>query len=180
MKELFDECVDNSNGAQMVMSHGMTSNTDSALRRLPTLRYNVQSYRNFVLRCKAYFSKDDDMHDVIQGSFWSNNAGTPPTIEAGDTAPQTMAIQTPAKGKDSKKLVAEPVDVPKAESDGKEKLVKRCNKANRAIHSILVPGMHDECNKILDGLPDRDGKALWDAIIAEFDQPTRANTRRTC
>ena len=51
----------------------MSLNSDSALRRLPQLRYNVQSYKNFVLRYKAYFSKDDDLYDVIEGKFWINN-----------------------------------------------------------------------------------------------------------
>ena len=39
--------------------------------------------------------------------------------------------------------------------------------------------MSDECKEILDGVPERDGNALWDATVSEFDKPTRANIRRT-
>ena len=78
-----------------------TPSADSAaLRRLPQLKYNVQSYKNFILRYEAYFSRGDDLYDVLEGSFWKNRgypdvkSVAPP--QQARTTPQ-MDIKTPKK-----------------------------------------------------------------------------------
>ena len=170
------------------------TNQRDQVRRLPSLRYNLKSYKNFILRYKAYFSQDDDLCGIINGTFWEENGHAGYNIERNDvkrpivaTAAAGTSIQpTPpvAEGENQEQKADQeavqqariPPPPPQLPPDD---IKKRCVKGNRKMYAILVPGMSEETNKILDGVPERDGKALWDAIIRTFDHPTRANVRRT-
>ena len=61
------------------------------LRRLPQLRYNLKSYKNFILRYKAYFSQDDDLHGIINGTFWEENGHAGYNVEQNNVTRPTAA-----------------------------------------------------------------------------------------
>ena len=154
--------------------------TSSAKRyksELPTLNYNYASFKNFILRMKAHLSEDDDRYDVLEGTFWTNNGiKNPDTLfisdDDSDDEKTNLVNTSPNPSKREKRIPKQGI------SKDLLMLVKRYDKANHYIYAKLVPNMHTSCNKILDGVPERNGKALWDAIVNEFNKPSRANMRR--
>mmetsp|Transcript_4269 Transcript_4269/g.7778 ORF Transcript_4269/g.7778 Transcript_4269/m.7778 type:complete len:210 (+) Transcript_4269:695-1324(+) len=141
------------------------------LRRLPQLRYNLKSYKNFILRYKAYFSQDDDLYGIINGTFWEENGHAGYNVEQNNVTRPTAAAAAAGTSIQPTPTAAE------GENQDQKAAQEAAQQANASTPP--PPGMSEETNKILDGVPERDGKALWDAIIKTFDHPTRANIRRT-
>ena len=87
--------------------------------RLPELKYNPESYRNFSTRMLAYFSASDDTYNVIKGIFWKSNGYLDPTNreklspdEENKQFGQVGSLKTPSKGagQDEKLTQAEEED----------------------------------------------------------------------